>query len=86
MTTDDRDQIWIAQNGYPGISSTLVAFDPKSKKFVAEVPVGKTGAQHDPAHDVRQDDAARSGSAPIRARSARSRCRASRSFPDASTS
>jgi virginiamycin B lyase len=41
MTTDDRDQIWIAQNGYPGIPSTLVAFDPKTNKFVAEVPVGK---------------------------------------------
>ena len=41
MTTDDKDNIWIAQNGYPGIPSTLVAFDPKTKKFVAEVPVGK---------------------------------------------
>jgi virginiamycin B lyase len=41
MTTDDRDNIWIAQNGYPGIPSTLVAFDPKTNKFVAEVPVGK---------------------------------------------
>ena len=41
MTTDDRDNIWVAQNGYPGTPSTLVAFDPKTKKFVAEVPVGK---------------------------------------------
>ena len=41
MTTDDKDNIWVAQNGYPGTPSTLVAFDPKTKKFVAEVPVGK---------------------------------------------
>jgi virginiamycin B lyase len=41
MTTDDKDNIWVAQNGYPNTPSTLVAFDPKTKKFVAEVPVGK---------------------------------------------
>jgi virginiamycin B lyase len=41
MTTDDRDHIWIAQNGYTGIPSTLVAFDPNTKKFIAEIPVGK---------------------------------------------
>lgn len=41
MTTDDRDVIWLAQNGYDGTPATLVAFDPKSKKFIAEVPVGR---------------------------------------------
>jgi virginiamycin B lyase len=41
MTTDDKDNIWVAQNGYSGTPSTLVAFDPKTKKFVAEVPVGR---------------------------------------------
>jgi virginiamycin B lyase len=41
MTTDDHDNIWVAQNGHPGIPATLVAFDPKTKKFVAEIPVGK---------------------------------------------
>jgi virginiamycin B lyase len=41
MTTDDKDNIWVAQNGYPGTPSMLVAFDPKTKKFVAEVPVGR---------------------------------------------
>ncbi len=41
MTTDDKDNIWVAQNGYSDTPSTLVAFDPKTKKFVAEVPVGK---------------------------------------------
>jgi len=44
MTTDDRDMIWVAQNGHPGVPATLVAFDPKSKKFVAEIPVGTPGA------------------------------------------
>jgi virginiamycin B lyase len=43
MTTDDRDNIWVAQNGHSGIPATLVAFDPKAKKFVAEIPVGKPG-------------------------------------------
>lgn len=41
MTTDDRDVIWLAQNGYDGTPATLVGFDPKSKKFIAEVPVGR---------------------------------------------
>ena len=49
MTTDDKDNIWVAQNGHnqngdtPPIPATLVAFDPKTKKFVAEIPVGKPG-------------------------------------------
>jgi virginiamycin B lyase len=43
MTTDDRDNIWVAQNGHPGIPATLVAFDPKTSKFVAEIPVGRPG-------------------------------------------
>lgn len=41
MTTDDRDVIWVAQNGYDDVAATLVAFDPKTKKFIAEVPVGR---------------------------------------------
>lgn len=41
MTTDDRNVVWVAQNGYDGIPATLVAFDPTSKQFVAEVPVGR---------------------------------------------
>lgn len=41
MTADDRGIIWVAQNGYDGIPATLVAFDPRQKKFVAEVPVGR---------------------------------------------
>lgn len=41
MTTDDRNIVWVAQNGYDGIAATLVGFDPKSKRFVAEVPVGR---------------------------------------------
>ena len=41
MTTDDRDIVWVAQNGYDGIAATLVGFDPKARKFVAEVPVGR---------------------------------------------
>lgn len=41
MTTDDRNVVWVAQNGYDGVPSTLVAFDPAKKQFVAEVPVGR---------------------------------------------
>ena len=41
MTTDDRDQIWVAQTGRADVPASLVAFDPKSKTFVAEIPVGK---------------------------------------------
>ena len=43
MTTDDKDNIWVAQNGQSGVPATLIAFDPRSKKFVAEIPVGKPG-------------------------------------------
>lgn len=46
MTTDDRDVIWVAQGGRPAtppVPATLVAFDPKTKKFVAEIPVGNPG-------------------------------------------
>ena len=49
MTTVDKDNIWVAQNGHnqngdqPPVPATLVAFDPKTKKFVAEIPVGKPG-------------------------------------------
>ncbi|MEP6692913.1 MAG: lyase [Gemmatimonadaceae bacterium] len=43
MTTDDRDVIWVAQNGHANVPATLVAFDPKTQKFVAEIPIGKPG-------------------------------------------
>jgi virginiamycin B lyase len=43
MTADDRDMIWLAQNGYPNAPATLVAFDPRTKRFVAEIPVGRPG-------------------------------------------
>jgi virginiamycin B lyase len=41
MATDDRDIVWVAQNGYAGKPATLVAFDPRARKFVAEIPVGR---------------------------------------------
>ena len=41
MTTDDRDVIWVAQAGSAGKPATLVAFDPGTNQFVAEVPVGR---------------------------------------------
>lgn len=43
MATDDRDVIWIAQNGRENVPATIVAFDPHAKKFVAEIPVGRPG-------------------------------------------
>lgn len=44
MTTDDRDVIWVAQNGRENVPASLVAFDPRAAKFVAEIPVGRPGA------------------------------------------
>jgi virginiamycin B lyase len=41
MTTDDRDVIWIAQNGLSNVKATLVGFDHKAKRFVAEIPIGE---------------------------------------------
>jgi virginiamycin B lyase len=43
MATDDRDVVWLAQNGHPNVPATLVAFDPKVRRFVAEIPVGRPG-------------------------------------------
>jgi virginiamycin B lyase len=43
MATDDRDVIWVAQNGREHVPATIVAFDPRAKKFVAEIPVGTPG-------------------------------------------
>ena len=43
MTSDDRDVIWLAQAGFPDRAASLVAFDPRAKRFIAEVPVGKPG-------------------------------------------
>jgi virginiamycin B lyase len=43
MAADDRDVLWLAQTGRPNAPATLVAFDPKAEKFVAEVPVGRPG-------------------------------------------
>ncbi|HEX2778244.1 MAG TPA: hypothetical protein VHM30_02020, partial [Gemmatimonadaceae bacterium] len=43
MTTDDRDVVWVAQGGYEKVPATLVAFDTRAKKFVAQVPVGRPG-------------------------------------------
>jgi virginiamycin B lyase len=43
MTTDDRDVIWLAQNGRSNAPATLVAFDPRTKTFGTEIPVGRPG-------------------------------------------
>jgi virginiamycin B lyase len=43
MTTDDRDMIWVAQNGQSSTAASLVAFDPRSRKFVATIPIGEPG-------------------------------------------
>ena len=43
MATDDRDVIWVAQNGRENVRASIVAFDPRAKKFVAEIPVGSPG-------------------------------------------
>ena len=38
MATDDQDRIWLAETGVQ--PNALVAFDPRSRKWVASVPVG----------------------------------------------
>ena len=38
MATDDQDRIWVAETGVQ--PNTLVAFDPRSRKWVASVPIG----------------------------------------------
>lgn len=38
MATDDQDRIWVAETGIQ--PNALVAFDPKSRRWVASVPVG----------------------------------------------
>ena len=43
MASDDRDVVWVAQNGGVRTPATLVAFDPRAERFVAEVPVGRPG-------------------------------------------
>jgi virginiamycin B lyase len=43
MATDDRDVVWLAQNGRANAPATLVAFDPRTKTFGAEIPVGRPG-------------------------------------------
>lgn len=43
MASDDRDIVWVAQNGTATVPATLVAWDPRARKFVAEVPVGEPG-------------------------------------------
>ena len=39
MATDDQDRIWVAETGIQ--PNTLVAFDPKTRRWVASVPVGE---------------------------------------------
>jgi virginiamycin B lyase len=39
MATDDHDRIWLAESGVK--PNKLVAFDPKTRKWVASVPVGE---------------------------------------------
>lgn len=44
MAVDDRDMIWVAQTGQRGIPATIVGFDPRTEKFVAEARVGRAEA------------------------------------------
>lgn len=44
MAKDDRDRVWVAQNGSRGTPATLVAFDTKAKRFVAEAVAGAPDA------------------------------------------
>lgn len=44
MTIDDRDVVWVAQNGQRGVPATIVAFDPRTEQWVAEARVGPAEA------------------------------------------
>jgi virginiamycin B lyase len=41
MATDDQDRIWVAETGIQ--PNALVAFDTKSRRWVASVPIGSKG-------------------------------------------
>ena len=41
MASDDKDRIWVTENGMDG--SRLVGFDPKTKRFFSSTPVGQPG-------------------------------------------
>ena len=40
MATDDKDRIWVAQN-VPNQGTTLVGYDPKTRRFFGEAKVGR---------------------------------------------
>jgi len=40
MATDDKDRIWVAQN-VPNQGTTLVGYDPRTKRFFGEAKVGR---------------------------------------------
>jgi virginiamycin B lyase len=42
MATDDQDRIWVAETGV--VPNKFAVFDPKSKTFVAHIPVPSNGA------------------------------------------
>ena len=42
MTSDDRDRLWLAESGVQ--PNRLVAFDPKTKSWVASIPVASNGS------------------------------------------
>jgi len=42
MTVDDQDRLWLAETGVN--PNRLVAFDPKTKQWVANVPISSNGA------------------------------------------
>jgi virginiamycin B lyase len=44
MAVDDRDMIWVAQTGQRGVPATIVGFDPRGERFVAEARVGRPEA------------------------------------------
>ena len=40
---DDQDRLWLAETGVQ--PNRLVAFDPKTRQFVANIPIASNGAQ-----------------------------------------
>ena len=43
MASDDKDRIWLTEN-VPNKGTRLVAYDPKTKTWVANAPVGEPTA------------------------------------------
>ena len=57
MTVDDQDRLWLAESGVN--PNRLVAFDPKSKQWVANIPIMSNGAERNTIRHMTFDRASK---------------------------